>query len=69
MVHHVGMFWVIEKNEQLQYDMDKYNSYWKTCGPWYSIYIWKKIHENVFEGFIKNARTDRYNIMFAIDAH
>ena len=23
----------------------------------------------MFEGFIRNARTDRYNIMFSIDAH
>ena len=26
MLHHVGMLWVIETHEQLQYDMDKNNS-------------------------------------------
>ena len=33
-----------------------------TCAPWYNTYICKKLHGNVFEGFIINARTDRYNI-------
>ena len=40
-----------------------------TCGPWYNTYICKKLHGKVFEGFIINARTDRYNIMCSIDAH
>ena len=40
-----------------------------TGGPCYNTYICKKIHGNVFEGFIRNARTDRYNIMCYIDVH
>ena len=28
-----------------------------------------KLYRNVFEGFIRNARTERYNIMCSIDAH
>ena len=26
MLQHVGMLWIIETHEQLQYDMDKHNS-------------------------------------------
>ena len=26
MLHHVGMLWIIETHEQLQYDMDNHNS-------------------------------------------
>ena len=26
MLHHVGMLWIIEAHEQLQYDMDKHSS-------------------------------------------
>ena len=26
MLHHVGMLWIIETHEQLQYGMDKHNS-------------------------------------------
>ena len=49
--------------------MDKLNSKWMTGGPWYNKSICNKLHGKVFEGFIRNARTDRYNIMFYIDAH
>ena len=68
MLQNVGMLWIIETNEQLKYDMDKNNSEWMTGGPWYNKYICKKLHENLFEGFIRNTRTDRYNIMCFIDS-
>ena len=35
-------------------------------GPWYNKSICKKLHGKVFKGFIRNARTDRYNIMCSI---
>ena len=38
-----------------------------TGGPWYNTSICKKLHGNVFERFIRNERTDRYNIMCSID--
>ena len=63
MLHHVGMLWIIETHKQLQYDMDKQNSEWTTGGPLYNTYVCMKLHGNVFEGFIRNKRTDRYNIM------
>ena len=69
MLHHVGMLCIIETNKQLQYDMEKHNSEWITGGPWYNTYIYKKLHGKVFDGFIINARTDRYDIMGSIDAH
>ena len=43
--------------------------YWITGGPWYNTYICKKIHGNVFEEFVRNSRTDRYNLMSYINAH
>ena len=49
--------------------MEKHNSEWMTGGPWYNMSICKKLHGKVFEGFIINARTDRYNIMCSIDSH
>ena len=49
--------------------MDKHNSCWITDGTWYNTSISKKLHGNVFEEFIRNARTDRYNIMCSVDAH
>ena len=41
ILHHAGMLWIIENNEQLQYDMDEHNSDWMTGGPWYNTYISK----------------------------
>ena len=40
-----------------------------TGGPWYNTSIFRQSHGKVFEGFIRNTRTDRYNIMCSIDAH
>ena len=34
MLHHVGILWMIENHEQLQYDMEIQNSDWMTGGPW-----------------------------------
>ena len=45
------------------------NPYWITCGPWYNTYICEKWLETVFEEYVRNERTDRYNIMCYIDAH
>ena len=42
MLHHVGMFWIIETHEQLQYDMEKHNLEWMTGDLWYNTYICKK---------------------------
>ena len=40
-----------------------------TGGPWYNTYICNKLHGKVFEVFIINARTDRYNSMCSIDEY
>ena len=69
MLHHIGMLWIIENHEELKYDMDMQNSDWLTGGPWYNTYICKKLHGKLFQGFIINARTERYNIMCSIDAY
>ena len=42
---------------------------WFNIGPWYNTDICSKLHGKVFEYFIKNARTYRYNIMNSIIVH
>ena len=69
MLQHVVMLWMIETNERLKYDIEKHNSECMTGGTWYNTSICKKLHGKVFEGFIRNSRTDRYNIMCSIYAH
>ena len=69
ILHHVGMLWIIENHEESKYDMVIQNSDWLIGGPWYNTSICKKLHGKLFEGFIINARTDRYNIMCSIYAY
>ena len=66
LLQYVGMSWIIETHEKLRYDMDKNNPDFMTGGPWYNTSICKKIHGTVFEEFIRNEITDRYNIMYSI---
>ena len=40
-----------------------------TGDPCYNTSICKKLHEKVFEGFTRSARTEVYNIMCSIDAN
>ena len=49
--------------------MELQNLDWMTGGPWYNTYICKKLHGKLFEVFIINAITDRYNIMCYNDAY
>ena len=69
MLRHVGMIWIIENHEDSKYDMEIQNSDWTTGGTWYNTSICNKLNGKVFEAFIINARTDRYNIMCSIDAY
>ena len=63
------MLWIIENYEELKYDMGIQNSDWLKGSPWYNTSICKKLHGGLFEGFIINARTGRYNIMCFIYAY
>ena len=49
--------------------MDIQNSDRLTGVPQYKTSISKKLHGKLFEGFIINTRTDRYNIMCSIDSY
>ena len=69
LLHHVVMSCTIYSNNQLEYDMDKHILNWITRGPLYNTSICKKVHGKMFEEFIRNSRTDRYNFKCYIDAH
>ena len=42
---------------------------WFEKGPWHNKNICSKLYGTTFEVFIKQARTDRYNIMCSLVAH
>ena len=69
MLHHVGMIWIIENQEELKYDMDILNSDWLLGRPRYNTSICKKLLGKLFEGFIIDTRNDMNNIMCSIDAY
>ena len=45
------------------------NLNWFDTGPWHNKNICSKLYGTTFEGFITQARTDRYNIMCSLVAH
>ena len=47
MLHHIGMIWIIENNEDLKYYMDIKDSDWTTGGPCYNTSICKKLHRKI----------------------
>ena len=59
MLHHFGISWIIKRNQQLKYDVDKHNPYCITSAHWYNTSFCKKIHGEVIENYIRNTRTDR----------
>ena len=69
VLHRVGLSWIIETNQQLEYDIYKHNPYWITDGLWYNTYICKKLHGTLFEKYIRNERIDIYNLICSIGAH
>ena len=66
----MGMSWIICSNNEILYEIEeKYHPDWFNKGRWYNKAICSKLHGKVPEDFIKNARTDRYNIMCSIIAN
>ena len=63
------MSWLTVTNQQLEYDIDKYNADWITSVPWYNTYICKQLHRTVFQKYIRHARTERYKLMCSVDTN
>ena len=61
--YHVGLSWIISPKNKMKYDTEEENPDWLNKGPWYNTTICSKLHGTVFEGFIRNAKTYRYNLM------
>ena len=71
MLHHVGMSWMISSKKEMDYDnfSNHENFGWFETGPWNNKNICSKLYGTTFEGFINQARIDRYNIMCSLVAH
>ena len=70
ILHHVGMSWIICSNNKVFYEIEGNNHpYWFNTVPWYNTAIYSKCHGQLFEDFIRHARTDRYHLMYSIISH
>ena len=70
ILYHVGMSWIINSNKEMKYKLDGNNHQdWLNKGHWYNTFICLKLHINMFEDFITQAITDRYNLMCSLVAH
>ena len=70
ILNHVGMLWIISSNEEIEYEIYKSNHQdWLNKVTWYNTAICPRLHGSLFEYFITNARTDKYNLMCSLVAH
>ena len=53
----------------MKYETEENNPGWLNKGPWYNKSICYNMHGIIFECFIRNSRTYRYNLMCYITAH
>ena len=64
------MTWIVSSNAEMKYDMEEQkHEDWLNSGPWYNKNICSRMNGSLFEDFITQARTDRYNIMWSLVAH
>ena len=65
----MGLSWIISSNNQIKYEIEKEKPNLLNKVPWYNTAICSKFLGTVFEYFIINARTDRYNLICYITAN
>ena len=69
MFQHIGLFWTIKSNKNLNFDFQNHCPSWIPNGPWYKIMICSQLHGLVFEYYFKDAKREIYNLMYSIEAH
>ena len=53
----------------MEYGTEENNPDWLNKGPWYNTSIYYKLNRTMFEDYIRNTKTNRYNIICYITAH
>ena len=70
ILHHEVMSRIFCSNNIILYETEENNHpNWFDKDHWYNTDICSKLQYKVFEAFITNARTDRYNLMCSITVH
>ena len=67
LLTNVVLYWRIFANKTIKYDIKEDNhTNWLKKGQWYNTAICSKLRGTAFGDFIRNYRTDRYNIICSI---
>ena len=60
--HNVGLFWIIQPNQKLNFDIQHHFPSWIINVPWYNTMICSRLHVSLFEDYVTTARMlDYYN--------
>ena len=66
---HVGLFWIIQSNQKLNFDFQHKFHYCILNLPWYNTTICSLLYGLSFEYYVTTAIHDRYNLMCSIEDH
>ena len=66
---HVSLSWIIQSNQELNFDFQYHCHSWILNGPWYNTMICSQFHCSSFEYYVTTGKRDRYNIMCSIEDH
>ena len=66
---HVGLSWIIQSKQNLNFDFQHNCTSWILNIPWYNTTICSRSHGLVFLKYVTAARHDQYNPMCSIEAH
>ena len=53
VLHHVGLSWIIERNQKFQYDIYEHNVDWLRNCPWYNTPICKNYMEQCLKNILE----------------
>ena len=67
--HHVGLSWIIQSKQKLNFDFQLHCSSYIINGLWYNTTICSRLNISFFEDYVTTTRQDRYNLMCSIEAH
>ena len=66
---HVGLTWIINTNQELNFYFQHPCTSWILNGPLYNTMICSQLHGFYFEDCVTTTRRDIYNIMCSIEDH
>ena len=69
VLQHVGLYWIIQSNQNLNFDFQIHCISWVLNLPWYNTQICPRLHGSLFEDYVTTDRQGIYNLMCSIEAH